>query len=119
MAFIYKAKAAVVKVAVGPATGNRIARIIRQGSVIPDGVDPAKLEQLVELGHIEKIEIGEDGTAQDEVAAAAAAEAAAKLAEDAKAKADEEAKVKAAAAAKEKADADAKAAAAAKTPAAK
>jgi len=111
MAFIYKAKSAVVKVSIGPAEGNRVARIVRQGSVIPAGVDAAKIEQLVELGHIEKIEIGEDGTAQDEVAAAAAAEAATKLAADAKAKADAEAKAKA--------DADAKAAAAAKTPAAK
>jgi len=101
----YKVTAPVVKVAVGPADGNRIARFIDRGGIIPDGVDQGLLDQLVKLGRIEQVkEEAPNDTAEEDAARAAAAHAAAD------AKADEDAK----AAAKAKADADAKAAAEAK-----
>jgi hypothetical protein len=103
MTSIYVAKAAVVKVAVGPASGNRVARIIKRGGVIPEGVDNAKLVQLERLGLIELL----PDTAADEAAAEAAVTAAAEAeaAAVAKAAADAEA---AAALAKSKAAASAK-----------
>ncbi|KRE72589.1 hypothetical protein [Arthrobacter sp. Soil762] len=101
---LYKAMASVVKVAVGPATGNRIARIIRQGGIIPEGVEQAKLDQLEALGLIEQVTIEatptEEEAAAAEATAKAAAEAEAKAAADAKAAAEAEAKAKATATAK-------------------
>lgn len=109
----YKVKATVVKVAVGPADGNRVARFIERGGIIPEGVDQGLLDKLVGLGRIEKVT---EEPAEDLAAEEAARAAEAKAVADAKAKADADAK--AAAAAKAKADADAKAATQGKTTAA-
>lgn len=79
MATTYKATAAAVKVSVGPADGNRVARIIRRGGIIPEGVEPEQLKRLAELGLIEKV--AEETSAADveaEAKAAAEAEAEAK-----------------------------------------
>ncbi len=51
----YVAKAAVVKVSVGPADGNTVAAFVRRGQPVPDGVDPAKLEALAVRGLIERV----------------------------------------------------------------
>jgi len=55
MATTYQAKANIVKVAVGPATGNRVARIIRAGGLIPEGVEQEQLDSLEKRGLIEKV----------------------------------------------------------------
>ncbi|WP_455833740.1 hypothetical protein [Pseudarthrobacter siccitolerans] len=99
MATFYKATANVVKVSIGPAAGNRVARIITRGSVIPEGVEQEQLDRLTKLKLIEKVTVTDEPT-EEEKAAAAAAEAEAKAAAEAKAKADADAKAKAAAAAK-------------------
>jgi hypothetical protein len=108
MATLYRAKANVVKVSIGPSTGNRVARIITRGGIIPEGVEQDQLDRLAKLNLIEKF------TVQDEPT-----EAEAKAAADAEAKAKADADAKAAAEAKAKAAADAKAAAEAKPPAGK
>lgn len=69
MADIYVAKAAVVKVSIGSAGGNRIARFIRSGGVIPEGVDAAALAALAKRDLIAKVK------ADPAVAAAAKAKA--------------------------------------------
>lgn len=97
----YKVTAPVVKVAVGPADGNRVARFVDCGDLIPDGVDQGILDQLEKLGRIEKV----TEESPEDLAADGAARAA-----EAKAKADADAKE--AAAAKAKAEAEEKAAAA-------
>lgn len=96
MADTYVAKANVVKVSVGPADGNRVARLIRVGGVIPEGVDVETLKGLAKRGLIELL--------KPEAKQTAAAKAKADAAAAAKAAAD-------AAAAQAQADADAKAAA--------
>jgi colicin import membrane protein len=101
MATFYRAKASVVKVSIGPSTGNRVARIITGGGIIPEGVEQEQLDRLAKLKLIEKVTVADEPT---EAEAKAAADA------EAKAKADEAAKAKAAADAKAKADAEAKAA---------
>lgn len=68
MADIYQAKAAVVKVSVGSSEGNRVARIIRAGGVIPEGVDQDLLEKLTKRGLIEKV-TSEEGPAAPQDAA--------------------------------------------------
>lgn len=101
MSKLYVASAPVVKVAVGPANGNRVARIIKRGGVIPEGVDQDKLDQLEQRGLIEALSDPEDtAAAEAEATAAAKAKAAAeaKAAADAKAAGEAEAKAKAAAA---------------------
>jgi hypothetical protein len=105
MATTYQAAAAVVKVSIGPAGGNRVARFIKRGGIIPEGVEQDSLKLLESRGLIEKVPAGETDTSAADAEAAAAAAAKAKAEADAKAKADTEAKAKAAA--------DAKAAAAA------
>lgn len=55
----YAAKSRVVKVAVGSANGNRVARILFAGDIVPDGVDEEQIERLVKRGLIEKVETGE------------------------------------------------------------
>lgn len=106
MATFYRAKAKVVKVSIGPASGNRVARILTGGSVIPEGVEQEQLDRLEEANLIEKVTV-RDEPSEAELAAKAAKDAAAKAAADAKAKA----------AAEAKAEADAKTAAAKTTPA--
>lgn len=98
MAPTYQAAAAVVKVSIGPAAGNRVARFIKRGGIIPEGVEQATLDLLESRGLIEKVSVAETDTSAADEAAAAAAEAEAEA--EAKAKADAEAKAKTAAAAK-------------------
>lgn len=83
----YVAKANVVKVSIGPADGNRVARIIRAGGAIPDGVDEASLKALAARGLIELVTpasapvVAETETEAEQAAKAAAD--AAKVAADA------------------------------------
>lgn len=112
MATTYQAAAAVVKVSIGPSNGNRVARFIKRGGIIPEGVDQDSLKLLESRGLIEKVTV-EDEPTEAELAAKAEAEAKAKAAAEAQAKADAEAAAKAEADAKAKAAAEAKAKAAA------
>lgn len=104
MAETYVAKAAVVKVSIGPADGNRVARIIRAGGVIPEGVDKAAIAALLKRGLIKKLpQVPEAQEAADKAAAEAKAKAAAEAkakAEADQAEADAKSKVAAEAAAK-------------------
>lgn len=84
MAKLYQVKALVAKVAIGPATGNRIARILKQGDIIPEGVDQAKLEALEKLGMITALQ-----DPAEEAQALADADAKAAAAEETKRKANE------------------------------
>ena len=96
MADTYVAKANVVKVAVGAADGNRVARIIRKGGAIPEGVEQKSLDALVKRGLIEMVK----PDAKQSAAAKAKAEAEADAATAAQAAADKAAADAAAAAAK-------------------
>jgi hypothetical protein len=51
----FVATGTVVKVSVGSPTGNRIAHIIRQGDVLPEGVDDLIIARLVNVGLIEEL----------------------------------------------------------------
>ncbi|MGD9607397.1 MAG: hypothetical protein AB7V10_07945 [Leucobacter sp.] len=53
---LYIAAATVVKVSVGPATGHRIAQIVRRGDVLPQGVDQELLDKLEKRGLITLVE---------------------------------------------------------------
>ena len=90
MATTYQAAAAVVKVSIGPAGGNRVARFIKRGGIIPEGVEPDSLKLLESRGLIEKVTAAETETSDAEAEAAAAA--AAKAEADAAAKAEADAK---------------------------
>lgn len=83
MAILHKAKSAVVKVAVGSPNGNRVARIVRAGGIIPEGVDKDQLEHLLKRGLIEKVTVTEQPPAPNPVEELKAqlAEANGKLAE--------------------------------------
>lgn len=87
MATTYRAKAVVVKVSVGPSEGNRVARIIKQGGIIPEGVEKDQLARLEKLNLIEKVDVAAEAKAEAQAA-------------ETKATADAEAEAKAAAAAK-------------------
>lgn len=52
---LYTVKRAVVKVAIGPASGNRVARILQAGDVVPGGVDQELLDSLEKRSLIEKV----------------------------------------------------------------
>lgn len=52
---IHFVKRAVVKVSVGPANGNRVARILQAGDIVPEGVDQAQLDSLEKRGLIEQL----------------------------------------------------------------
>ncbi|WP_315913584.1 hypothetical protein [Arthrobacter sp. lap29] len=98
----YVAKANVVKVSIGPADGNRVARLIRAGGIIPEGVEQATLDALAQRGLIGLVKPVEDDSAAEKAEAAteAVAAAAAKEKADAataKATADKAAAAKAAA----------------------
>ncbi|MEX8058737.1 hypothetical protein [Microbacterium sp. 16-032] len=54
------AKARVVKVAVGASSGNRVARILFAGDIVPDGVAEDQIERLLERGLIEAVESGDE-----------------------------------------------------------
>lgn len=62
----YAAKSRVVKVAVGSPNGNRVARILFAGDVVPDGVDEDQLERLLERGLIATVESEDAGEGVDE-----------------------------------------------------
>lgn len=57
MADLYRVKAPVVKVSIGSLDGNRVARILRAGAIVPEGVATESLEQLTKRGFIEKLEV--------------------------------------------------------------
>lgn len=57
MADLYRVKAPVVKVSIGSLDGNRVARILRAGAIVPEGVAAESLEQLTKRGFIEKFEV--------------------------------------------------------------
>lgn len=83
---IHTVIASVVKVTVGPASGNRVGRIIFRDGVIPEGVEPEQLERLVERGLIKPVTIlSPEEIAAVEVKAAAEAEAKAAAAKKASA----------------------------------
>jgi hypothetical protein len=77
----YIAIAPVVKVSIGAADGNRVARIIRAGTPVPDGVADITLTNLLDRGLIAEVD---EGPTEEELANAAIAAVAA----DAKAAAD-------------------------------
>jgi hypothetical protein len=54
----------VVKVSVGTATGNRIARILRHGDIVPEGVDDELLARLADRGLISELPSDEELLAQ-------------------------------------------------------
>lgn len=54
MADVYEVTAKVVKVSVGPANGNQVARILRRGEVVPAGVPQDSLDVLVKRKLIKK-----------------------------------------------------------------
>jgi hypothetical protein len=72
---LYVAAAAVVKVSLGAVGGNRVARFVLRGDVVPDGIDPEQLERLEARGLIEALPSIEDITAAAEAEAAATAAA--------------------------------------------
>lgn len=56
---LYRVTAPVVKVAIGSLTGNRVARILTRGALVPEGVDQALLDNLSARGLIESVEVNE------------------------------------------------------------
>lgn len=60
------AKARVVKVAVGASSGNRVARILFAGDIVPDEVAEDQIKRLLERGLIETVESGDAGEEVDE-----------------------------------------------------
>ncbi|WP_220015058.1 hypothetical protein [Clavibacter michiganensis] len=50
----------VVKVSVGSASGNRIARILRHGDIVPEGVDDELLARLADRGLISELPSDEE-----------------------------------------------------------
>lgn len=89
------AKAPFVKVSVGDPAGHSVARIVRAGGVIPDGVDDTVLTSLVERGLIEKVSDGEDGGTADDSAKKAPAKRKTAAEKKAEAEAAEKARVEA------------------------
>lgn len=59
MADLYRVKAPVVKVSIGSLEGNRVARILRAGGLVPAGVAEESLRKLEGRGFIEKVESDE------------------------------------------------------------
>jgi len=103
---IYKAKARVVKVSVGSPDGNRVARIVHAGSIIPQGVHEDQIKHLLARKLIELV----DGTEDSEPRETAADHLKEQL--EKAVKQANEAEAKATAAEAKAAEADAKAAAA-------
>lgn len=62
----YAAKSRVVKVAVGSPNGNRVARILFAGDIVPDGVPDEQIERLLERGLIKAVESEEASEGVDE-----------------------------------------------------
>ena len=80
---------AVVKVSVGSPAGTRVARILRRGDVVPEGVEASALSSLEERGLIERLpdpeEVAAAERAEAEQAEAQRVEAERKAAEQAEA----------------------------------
>jgi len=51
----YKVTAPVVKVSIGSLDGNRVARILRAGAIVPEGVAEESLDLLAARGLIEAL----------------------------------------------------------------
>ncbi|GAA1714498.1 hypothetical protein [Brachybacterium phenoliresistens] len=51
----YKVTAPVVKVSIGSLDGNRVARILRAGAIVPEGVAEESLDLLASRGLIEAL----------------------------------------------------------------
>lgn len=60
------ATAAVVKISIGSAGGNRVAQFVQRGGIIPANVDEAQIERLVARGLIAKVEIEEEAEESEE-----------------------------------------------------
>lgn len=60
MADKYRVKAPVVKVSIGSPDGNRVARILRAGAIVPDGVAAESLEKLAARGFLEEVDDAEE-----------------------------------------------------------
>ena len=69
MADVYEVTAKVVKVSVGPANGNQVARILRRGEVVPAGVPQGSLDVLVKRKLIKKTTVPAAPTAAEKAAA--------------------------------------------------
>ena len=69
MADVYEVTAKVVKVSVGPADGNQVARILRRGEVVPAGVPQDSLDVLVKRKLIKKTTVPAAPTAADKAQA--------------------------------------------------
>ena len=69
MADVYEVTAKVVKVSVGPADGNQVARILRRGEVVPAGVPQDSLDVLVKRKLIKKTAIPTSPTAAEKAQA--------------------------------------------------
>lgn len=55
MAVKYTVKGAAVKVSIGSAAGNRVARILRKGAPVPEGIEQELLDSLAGRGLIEAV----------------------------------------------------------------
>ncbi len=55
MADTYIVKTKYVKVSIGPAGGNKVARILRAGQVLPDGVSDVHMKALLDAKLISKV----------------------------------------------------------------
>ncbi|WP_030147685.1 hypothetical protein [Mycetocola saprophilus] len=64
----YVATAAVVKVAIGSASGNRVAAFVQRGGVIPDGIAEAQIKHLIERGLITEAETESEPSPPEEIA---------------------------------------------------
>ena len=70
----YRVRTAFVKVSVGAATGTRVARILRQGALIPEGVEQTQLDGLVKRKLIEEVTETSDAESGPQAPAANAGE---------------------------------------------
>ena len=62
MATIHIVTGKVIKVSIGGKTGNRVAHILSEGDVVPEGVDAEQLKRLEERGLIKKAKSAEGQT---------------------------------------------------------
>lgn len=59
-AVLHVATAAVVKVSLGANGGNRVARFVQRGDLLPEGLDAEQLARLEQRGLIEAVPDAED-----------------------------------------------------------
>ena len=60
--------AAVVKVSIGANGGNRVARFVQRGDLVPAGIDAEQIERLVARGLIAEQPAEEEAAVEEEVA---------------------------------------------------